>query len=769
MPRFLTPFTAGLAAAALLAANSAGAAPASPGLLPWQRWIESPDPAHSKRLDSLFKLHWRNSGGPEGRLRIDPHGGPNAGPALVFHVVVNYHNPGKYPIGWPSFEVKPHPPLDFSGYTAISYWIRCDTRLEQNLQIRFILWSAGRGRINTPVPPFPPGKWVRVIHRIHTVPHIDQVDRLHFFLSEINYRDGDQMTFRVAGFQLCDLVRTRSRLGPRQAACALWLGPQGDKSERIQILDAGAPAVPALLLFETGAKTALRPGDTLHFRFENLFTGRRTRQTQPLQTAVAPGQTARLRRNLDTRGLAPGYYLAVADVRRAGRSLLGGRVGACDLYIRRPGESRTFTVLSIRAGMALWLEDRLYGGIIGWAHAWLPHVYDPLDRTTYRRFLRLFATQTWKHTEGNEAGDTGLAFAARAFQKAGAPDRQRFCERLMDSSIEHMIRHMQAPSGATRTMTHELAKDGFTPQWWKAGFTCDSNQMGEWMRALTYPMLYYAATPGARAKARRIDACIRRAADFLVAHSTQTSHGIPRVIRHLRLTIRPDGQVTPHTYYQEGRQCDVYLGRALAGLSYYAFAMQRLGEKPPPDWWAVMENTVRWCQWKMKPNGWFDWQCGDVVEGGCHTYLGNIYVGEGLFGVYLAERMAGRRAQAAEALEAAHRAYRYITDACIVHGRRFRPPTEFWVGPYLYWLFTEYIDAAGPEPKLQQWLDAMDHVWRVEHRWRDFLDRPRNGAGYVGRATSNGMLNLAVLGYLGIREMQEIGRPFHWALPPQGP
>jgi len=178
----------------------------------------------------------------------------------------------------------------------------------------------------------------------------------------------------------------------------------------------------------------------------------------------------------------------------------------------------------------------------------------------------------------------------------------------------------------------------------------------------------------------------------------------------------------------------------------------------------VLDNTVRWTIWKMKPNGWFDWQCEDIVEGGCHTYLGNIYIGEGLFGIYLASRMAGREESAAAAAEATKKAYRYVTDDCWIKGKKFTYSLSFWVGPYMYWLFTEYLDTVGPDERFEDWLQVVDQRWSIEREWRDFLDRPRNGAGYVGRAASNGMLNVAILGYLGIKQMAEVGKPLHWKL-----
>jgi hypothetical protein len=190
--------------------------------------------------------------------------------------------------------------------------------------------------------------------------------------------------------------------------------------------------------------------------------------------------------------------------------------------------------------------------------------------------------------------------------------------------------------------------------------------------------------------------------------------------------------------------------------------MQLLGDEVPADWWPVLDNTVEWSARKMKPNGWFDWQCEDIVEGGCHTFLGNIYIGEGIFGCYLADKLAGRDAEAAKAAEVARKAYRYTTDDCYIRGVKYEYPLEFWVGPYVYWLFTEYLDTVGPEPVFEDWLQVLDQKWSVEREWKDFLDRPRDGAAYVGRAPDNGMLNVAILGYLGIKQMDETGKPMDW-------
>ena len=731
-------------------------------LLPWQQWVQKPIPESTKKLENLFDLPWRSSGGKEGTLAISEGTGPWGGKYFDFRVKIDHLNEGAYPQGWPAFETQPKPALDFSGHEAIQYWIRCDTKLDRMLLIRFILWTDGAGRINTIIPPFRPGEWVHVTHRLTDVPAVDKADRIHFFLCENEYAHHDEMTFRIGGFQLCNLKQEVSELPPGEAAMGLWVGERADTGNQAVILDEGASRLPALMVFEAGDDLALRADDDLRIKLHEVFTGEQTRRSATLGQDVPAGKIARVTTQLDVEGLAPGYYLVVADVQRDGESLLCGRVGSDDLYVKRPGESMTYTVLSLRTGMVMWIRDQLYGDIIGWAKAALPHTYDPLDTKTYSEFIRAHAAVTWKHTEGNEAGDTGLALAAEAFRKSGDMTRCRFAEWLLEDSLRHMTEHMQAPSGGVRTTTNELAGGGYATNWAAGGFSYDSNQIGEWMRAVTYAIIYYSRVPGKRERARELSAAVRKSADYLVAHAAQDSDGISHVLRHLRLNERPDGTVEQVTYHQEGRQCDVYLGRALAGLSYYAYAMQLLGEDVPAEWWEVLDDTVEWSLWKMKPNGWFDWQCEDIVEGGCHTFLGNIYIGEGLFGCYLADKMAGREEAAARAAEATRKAYRYVTDDCWIKGKKFEYPLEFWVGPYVYWLFTEYLDTVGPDEAFEDWLQVLDHKWSVEREWRDFLDRPRDGAGYVGRASANGMLNVALLGYLGIRQMAEIGQPLHW-------
>ena len=57
----------------------------------------------------------------------------------------------------------------------------------------------------------------------------------------------------------------------------------------------------------------------------------------------------------------------------------------------------------------------------------------------------------------------------------------------------------------------------------------------------------------------------------------------------------------------------------------------------------------------------------------------------------------------------------------------------------------------------------MDHGWRVERQWNDFLRMP---GPKVERAAHNGLLEVSILGYLGLRQMEDRG--IQWKLLPVG-
>ena len=728
--------------------------------LPWQRWVDKAEVAELKSLESVFDMKWETSGDKECTLAVSPDKGPWGGKMFQFDVEIDHYNEAVYPQAWPSFQTTTI--QDWSGYQTLRFWLRCDTdNAKAPIPLRIILWTNGAGALDMIMPGIKTNEWQQISVSIRNLQNLNKLDRFHFFMCECDFQHGDKMKFQMGGFELCRFEQELTTVPPNEAGVALWAG-KDHTSERIAMYDKGATVMPVELGIETGKDLALRASDEIVYRLRNVFDGKEITRTRKLGQDIAAGQQCVwVKTQFEIAGLEPSYYLAVADIQRNGKSLLYDLIGADDFYIRQPDEDMSYSVLSIRTGMVQWLRDLLYGDIMGWAYASMPHVYDPLNPETYAAFVKLAIASSGKHTEGNEAGDTGLAYAAEAFRKAGDVKRQKFTEWLMKDSFKHMIERMQSPSGGCIMYTDELGDVGIGNNRSQAWGSYDTNQTGEWMRAITYGILYFAQDPTQVEYAKELSKAVRRSADFLVKYAAQDSDGLAQVIRHLSVTELPNGEMKQNTYFQEGRQCDVYLGRALSGLSYYAYAMQVLGEKVPDDWWPVLENSVEWSKRKMKPNGWFDWQCEDIVEGGCHTFLGNIYIAEGVWGVYLAQRMAGRTEQAKESAEIARIQYRYVTDDCFIKGKQYDVPSaaEFWVGPYVYWLYTQYVDTMGAEPGLQGWLDGLDDLWSKEHNWKDFLDRSRSEDGYVGRSSANGMLNVAVLAYPAIKWMEENKRP----------
>ena len=173
------------------------------------------------------------------------------------------------------------------------------------------------------------------------MPEIDKVDRIHFFLCESDYSHGDELTFKIGGFQLCSLTQEPSELAPDEAAVGLWVGERADTSDRIVIIEQDASTLPLLLVIETGNDRRLKADDELHVRLQEVFSGKVARSSQPLGKDVDAGSVSRVTAALEVSDLAPGYYLVVADVRRDGEKLLGGRVGTDDHYIRKSDETMT--------------------------------------------------------------------------------------------------------------------------------------------------------------------------------------------------------------------------------------------------------------------------------------------------------------------------------------------------------------------------------------------------------------------------------------------
>lgn len=717
----------------------------------------------SRPLDFLTEVgSWTATGGPESTVKMVADPEQPARHALQFSVTTDLQGPAgaQYLAGWPSCGYEIKPPQDWRGYNRIAFRIRVDSPDKGRIfPVRFILHTAGKTSMNKLVPGLKPGKWVQASFDLTKLPEADKVDLAHLFVCEDEYPDKLQMSFTVADFRLEKTETLDNYLPPRECTAALYCG----EGEQWTLLNAGTPELPCVLKLRTGAECALQPTDSIVWKLRSIFTETRYTGQMPLGRAVAAGGSAELPFAAVTKLAAPGYYLLTADAQRGGKSLCGGRVGADDLYVKKPGEKMAYTALCYRLGTASWLVDRVYGGLMTNGSVVLPHTYDPFDKETYPLWLKGWCSDSGKNSEGLEAGVTGLVFACEALRRAGDRERCRFAERMLQDCLDYMVKSMQDPDGGVKIITNEIAQtygEVLGDMGWMTA-SRDCNQTGEWVRPIARAILYFRNVKGREQYARQLLQASVAAAEFIVRTSTDRVGDREHVLRHYGFppyTPGSDARDKRRLYHQEGRQCEVYVGRAMSGVSYVAYALAVCGKPVPADWLTMLRETTAWAKERMEPRGgWFDWGCEDVVEGGCHTFLGNQYIGEGTMGEYMLERQLGNRREAALAAEATRLAYHYITDNCTIRGQRFGIPSEFWVGPYLYWELAEYNRYVGPDPVFAQWMQGITDIYVKQNQWQDFTDR--QGAK-VGRARGNGSLVTSILGWLGLYYMDEIGKPW---------
>lgn len=716
-----------------------------------------------KSIDWLTEqAEWERSGGREGSVAVEPAEARVGERAIHFRVRVDWYNEGRYPQGWPSFQYRPDKPLDFSGWDMIRFWVKAETsRPEGRPVFRFILHTGGKGRINKPIAGLRWGQWRQVYFDLGGVPELDKVTLIHFFICESDFRHDDRLQFVVDGFELLRTRRGLEANPPDKCGVELFVGP----GERVVIVDEGTQELGGKVVVHTGAACRLTRQDRLVWRARELFSAAETTRAAPLGRDIPAGSVTTVEVSIPWASLAPGpgYYLVTCDVVRGGRSLSDGWVGMDDVYVRAKDEPMTYTVLSVRLGMAGFVRDLLYGGLMGRTHIALPHTLDPLEPRTYLDFVREFAHWTGKHSEGLEAGLAGLVFSGEALRRRGDKERAEFNDHLLRDSIEYMVSKMLLSDGSTLVHRNDLVDEYGELIGAKGGPTAwdyrDSNQMGEWLRPISRAIIYWQRLGMNAHYCQRLLRPCRRVANFLVRESVDPLGRWNSVMYHYR--FRGFGaDMSKQRYWQEGRQCDVYVGRALSGLAYYSYALLVTGHKVPQAYIECLRDTTEWAYEKMKPHGgWFDWQCKDEVEGGCHTYLGNMYIAEATFGWYLVAKRLGLKKDAALAAEATRMAYHYVTDRCYIRGRKFGIPLSFWVGPYLYWELTEYLGSIGPDETFARWMGEMHRKWAVEHKWEDFLARE---PGHVGRTATNGALEVSILGYLGLRLMEEMGQAFRY-------
>lgn len=752
----------------------------------------------SQSLQPLLESDdWQSTGGKEGQVFHDSSAVKSGRRSLRFDVHVDYLNKSAYPIGWPAVTHEFTPPADWTGFNALQFWLRVvdhggNTPPGKRYPIRLHLRNRGQNGSGLQVPTPAAGDWqpFTVLLGKDNIPlPLDKVEHLQWFICESQYRHNDNVSFFIDGLALLEVRMPPEPPKPDEAFVALHWGDPAWAT----LLEPGAQELRGAATITTGEACALAPQTDLVFTFHDLFGsfgeslpgwGRvqkgglsvPTRQVSAklgVECPPAKATDVAVTPPLSGLDLRPGYYYVTMDILRDGKTITAGRVGCDDFHLKATGETLSQTAVGYRVGVGLYARDLLFGGLMSKTDLRLPGAYDPLVRETYPPFVQRYCRDSGKVGEHFEMGVGGCVFAAQALRASGATERARFLEWLMKDTIDYMIGRLMQDDGGVADYNELVDKfPGVLTGKGSAG-DLDSrgtDQTAEHLRALARVVLHLGSVPGEEESVRRYLVAGRRMADFLVKYATGPAEGFGRPFQQFSVTgFGPDMKLTPRTQ-QEGSPCHVYYPRCAASVSYFAYALALAGEEVPAAWDRALRDSAAWnLDMLRRNNGHYDMACGDTVEGGCHRLLGNVYAGEAFFGQYLYARQTGDAEEMKRAAQGATMAYEFLLD----HGARGGAPfgkgspgyESQWVGPYLYWLFTECLQTIGPSGRMSKWMEEKRHGWEVERAWSDTFSR---GPSAIPPASPHGGgERLSQLGYSGCRVLEDLGRPFRYPPPPQ--
>jgi len=733
-------------------------------------------------IDDLTETGVWTPTGPETSVALDDRVVKVGKRSVRFEIKVDFHNQSAYPVGWPAVTCRLRPQVDWSAYNTLAFWARVDDHAakpssSQRYPVRPHLRSRGQNIWGVGPPRVAVGPWQRFFVSLSSIGVRDRMEHVQWFICESDYEHGDHITFYIDGLELLQIDRVKERLPDDEASVQLVIGD----STRATLLDRGSPRLRGTAWITTGDSCALSADDKVRYTFHDVFRSfgrvrpgwtraRKGGLSIPTRTLLhrlgagaPPGETTEVPVAIPVTALAlePGYYYVTMDLIRSGKSVVGGRVGCDDVYVKGTGETMPQAALGYRTGIGLYARDLLFGGIMSKAQLRLPGTYDPLSRATYLRFVQAHLISTGKVAEHFEMGIGGATFGASAFRALGQVDRARFLEWIIKDTVDYLIEHLLLRDGSTLTMGNDLVRehgqrllDKGSP--WSER-TRGADQTAENLRTVARAVLHLRTVPTETETVRRYLEAGRRTGDFLVKHSTKPVDGrIPLMYFHF-VGFGEDLTRSERTQ-QEGSPCWVYHPRITAGVNYMAFALVMCGEPVPAEWDRVLRDSTSFHLARLAEHGgYYDPLCADRVEGGCHRPLGNLYAAEALMGQYLYARAIGDEAEMTRASDGMTMAAEFLVD----HGGRDGTPyvtNSQWVGPYMYWLFTEYLTSVGPNPKLQAWMGSLRRDWEVTRRYHDSFGRvpPQGGRQWAGGE------RLSQLGFTGCRVLEDLGKPFSY-------
>ena len=438
------------------------------------------------------------------------------------------------------------------------------------------------------------------------------------------------------------------------------------------------------LRVSAGAGLALSPQtDRVALRFRELFSGKEKTLAAALPAAVAEGKTAVVALELPPAqaALEPGAYLATADVQRGGKSLCGGRVGAAELYVRRPEESRAHALASFQIAHAGFNHDRLFGGHFVGMKTLIPATYDPLDDATWRQWLKLYSGDTGKFLELLHDGGFGILHCAKVFRALGEMDRAAFAESIVTDDVLFILEKMVRDDGTVDCCHDELEAKWPELKGGHATQTADILQNDGFVLKLACQLYFHAKDlPEGKALADRI---MKRAA-VLAKHVCDPK-------------------------WLPCQRCCVYDGRTISGQAWWVLAQaDATGALPQAEAETVVRNCAAAATHAIISHGWYDRGC--LTEGGCHVGYGVQNIINALQPGCRVADMMNRSEDAGLMRQALRALYEFLTDTnAVLTGQPLWRPTRHssWSNGHMFTLCGEYLRDFEDNPRVRTYRDQI--------------------------------------------------------------
>ena len=552
------------------------------------------------------------------------------------------------------------------------------------------------------------------------------INKIRVAVLEVAEDDGAEVDVRLDNFEVLATqpVPWTHRCEEGTARASLYLGA----AEEMTLLPAGTDSLPVAVGLTTGRECRITPDMRLRFICHDLFRGAQHVVEMPCPGTVIPQAKTLTPVLLPLRGLTPGFYVATVDVLRDGESLLNGRVGVDDFYIRKPGERIEHALASWLAAETYLAQHREHGYIFLRVRPSLSHTLSPLDPSTYDRFLLAHARDGGFYVEDLHSSVVTLSYAAEMFRAAAETERALFAEGILKRLMAFMSGPMLAENGAIH-QSGSLIGD-YDAERFPYGAcamkptrinSCSMSQFGYWMTCVARAALYFAGPGADMAYARSLIEPLDRAAAFMtnafwiegdeqrVLHNSYTLNVLREPRWHF-LKRGPSGGLTENC-------CGT---RSVGALAFYACARRVIVGDVPAGCLDALHDTAQWHGQRVESSG--GWA--DPGSGHRPGYEVNMYMGESFVAYCLYNRLAGDTGRAEQARKWARLAYRFITDkATNRDGKRIELAWNQWSGSWYTWSFGEFLQHLGPDATLAGWVRDIEQRWR-ERGFRDAAHRP---------------------------------------------